>query len=84
MLAAFDENAWAERFGALDADPRDALARWRTLREANVRLLESLADDEWSRTGMHQERGILSVAAVAQLLADHDRTHLDQIRAALA
>ncbi|MCA1843094.1 MAG: DinB family protein, partial [Actinobacteria bacterium] len=30
LLAAFDENAWAERFGALDTDPRDALARWRT------------------------------------------------------
>jgi hypothetical protein len=84
LLAAFDENAWAQRFGALDADPRDALARWRTLREANVRLLESLAEDEWSRVGMHQERGVLSVAAIAQLLAEHDRAHLDQIRAALA
>ena len=84
LLPGFDENAWAARFGALDPDPRDALARWRTLRESNVRLLDSLAEDEWARTGMHQQRGVMSVAAIAQLLADHDRAHLDQIRAALA
>jgi hypothetical protein len=84
LLTAFDENAWAERFGALDPDPRESVQRWRTVRESNVRLLESLAPAEWDRTGMHQERGVMSVAAIAKLLTEHDKGHLDQIRAALA
>ena len=84
LLAAFDENAWAERFAPLEPDPRLSLARWRAVREATIRLLESLVPAEWDRTGMHQERGIMSAAHVARLLVDHDANHLDQIRAALA
>ena len=84
LLSAFDENAWSERFGALDPDPRDSLQRWRAVRENTVRLLESLAPAEWERTGMHQERGVMTVAAIAKLLTDHDKGHLDQIRTALA
>lgn len=83
-LAAFDENAWAERFGDLDPDPRETLSRWRSLREANLRFFDSLVADEWERSGMHAERGELTTAAIADLLADHDRNHLDQIRKALA
>jgi hypothetical protein len=83
-LAAFDENAWADRFSSIEEDPRDALARWRVLRESNLRIFDSLVDDEWERTGMHAERGEMSTADIAELLADHDRNHLDQIRKSLA
>ena len=83
LLAAFDQNAWAERFGGLD-DPRDALNRWRVLRDANLRLLGSVDDDEWDRTGVHVQRGEMTVADVAGHLVDHDRNHLDQIRRTLA
>lgn len=84
VLIAFDEEAWAERFAEVDADPRETLGRWRTVRDSNLRLLDALVDGEWERTGVHQQKGILSVAAVVKLLAEHDRAHLDQIRAALA
>ncbi|MDQ1402134.1 MAG: hypothetical protein QOG03_450 [Actinomycetota bacterium] len=83
-LAAFDENAWADRFALIDEEPKDALARWRVLRESNLRIFDSLVDDEWERTGMHAERGEMSTADIAELLADHDRNHLDQIRKSLA
>lgn len=84
LLPAYDEGAWADRFADLDDDPKDALARWRTIRESTVRLLDSLVDAEWARTGMHEERGAMSVGDVARSMADHDRNHLDQIRTALA
>jgi DinB superfamily len=83
ILTAFDEEAWADRFGELDDDPKDSLGRFRALRESNLRLLEALVDGEWERTGVHQQKGIVSVAAIVKLLAEHDRTHLDQIRRAL-
>lgn len=84
VLTPFDEEAWADRFADIDEDPKETLGRWRALRDGNLRLLDALVDGEWERTGVHQQKGILSVAAVVRLLAEHDRTHLDQIRQALA
>ncbi|HEX2039569.1 MAG TPA: DinB family protein, partial [Acidimicrobiales bacterium] len=84
VLTPYDEQAWADRFGDLDEDPKDTLARFRTLRDANLRLLDALVDGEWDRTGVHQQRGLLSVSGTVKLMAEHDRTHLDQIRRALA
>lgn len=83
-LAAFDEEAWVRRFGELEADAKEALARFRALREANLRLLDSLDEPEWRLSGLHAERGEQTVAQIAALLADHDRAHVDQIRAGLA
>ena len=83
-LTWYDEQAWVERFGPLDEDARVSLTRWRTLRDANVRLLESLAAEEWTRGGIHDTDGLLTVEAIAKRMVAHDRTHLDQIRTALS
>lgn len=80
----YDENAWVERFTRVEEDVKDALARWRLVREHTVRLLESLEDAEWRRAGVHSARGELSMRQLVTLLADHDRQHLDQLRRALA
>jgi hypothetical protein len=83
-LPAFDENAWVRRFAELDLDVKEALSRWRLLRDANLRLLDSLDSDEWKLSGLHAERGELTIAHIADLLVAHDRDHLAQIRAGLA
>ena len=83
-LTWYDEQAWVERFGPLDEDARVSLARWRALRDSNVRLLESLADEEWLRGGIHDTDGMLTVETLVKRMVTHDRTHLDQIRAALS
>jgi uncharacterized damage-inducible protein DinB len=83
-LSWYDEEAWVERFGPLDEDVRVALARWRALRDNNVRLLASLADPEWERAGIHDSDGLLTVEAIAKRMVAHDRNHLDQIRSALS
>lgn len=83
-IPAYDEDVWARRFAELDTDVREALQRWRHLRDSNVRVLDSLDEDEWRLTGLHAERGELSVATVAGMMAKHDAEHLDQIRAGLA
>lgn len=82
--AAYDENAWADRFGDLDEDVRDSLSRWRALRASNVKVLASLSAEDWSRSGIHQERGRETVADIAERMVGHDRNHLDQIRKLLS
>jgi hypothetical protein len=83
-LPAFDEQLWAERFGPLNRDVRDALQRWRTLRDVNVRLFGSLSEEEWGRQGVHEDRGTITITTLAEIMVDHDRNHLDQIRRALS
>jgi hypothetical protein len=82
-LVGYDQDAWTDRFGGLDADPTETLERWRALRRANVRMFESLSEAEWKRVGVHSERGEESAWLVVQLMAGHDRVHLDQFRRGL-
>jgi hypothetical protein len=63
-----------------DLDVAGSVARFRTLRDANLRLYESLEDAEWSRVGTHEEQGMVSIAGTVETLIGHDRSHLDQIR----
>ena len=84
QLAAYDENAWAERFADLDDDPKDSLVRFRVLREATLALLDSIDAEEWKRVGIHEQRGDQTIEQIVVLLADHDRNHLTQLRQALS
>ena len=83
-LAPFDEEAWVVRFADLDGGARGSLARWRPLREANLALFDSLDEEEWQLTARHPTRGELTVRQMCDLLAAHDREHLDQLRGTLA
>lgn len=83
-IPAYDERAWVDRFSELEGDVKETLSRWRHLRDANVRLLSSLEEGEWALSGLHSQRGELTVAAIADLMARHDADHVDQIRAGLA
>ena len=85
QLPAFDAGAWVERFADLDADAKQSIARWRPLREANLRVLETLEEEEWLLAGWQAgDQQEVSVRRLTEQLAGHDRRHLDQLRAALA
>ena len=49
-----------------------------------VTLLRALPHAVWQRTGHHPTRGEISIEKQAQVVADHDDSHLRQIAAALA
>jgi hypothetical protein len=49
------------------------------VREAQLRLLRGLNDDELDRFGIHAERGKESVRHLLSLYAGHDLNHLAQI-----
>ena len=78
-LEGYDQERWAERFTDLETI-ESALERWRVQREANLRLLDSLTEGEWSRTGTHVERGVESVEDQLVRMSDHDTGHLRQVQ----
>ena len=79
-IAAYDQDAWVHRLGPLDADPDTWLPLHRTLRARTVALLEGVADEEWDRVGIHEERGEESVRTIAEHLVHHDEEHLAQLQ----
>jgi hypothetical protein len=70
---------WARtgRYGTRDII--DSLALYRTLRFANLKLLQSLTAQEWDMVGVHAERGIESLRDIAMYFAGHDINHFRQI-----
>jgi len=80
MLLGFDQDEWA-RLGDYESwTARDALEMFRLLREANLRVFGRLTAEEWQRSGMHAERGRITVEELARHMAAHDLNHIHQLR----
>jgi DinB superfamily len=79
-IQAYDQDVWAKTFDYAHRDPRQSLANFRTLREANVALLKSVPRKLWDNYGIHEERGNESVSHVVRMVAGHDLNHLQQIQ----
>ncbi len=82
-IQAYDQDAWANTFAYATRDPRQSLASYRALREANLALLRSVPRKLWDNYGIHQERGNESVSHIVRMVAGHDLNHLRQIEAIL-
>lgn len=78
-IQAFDQDVWARTGRYRTRDIIDSLALYRTLRFANLRILQSLTAQEWGMFGVHAERGIESLRDIAMYFAGHDINHFRQI-----
>ena len=79
-IQSYDQNLWAKTFDYAHRDPRQSLANFRILREANVALLKSVPRKLWDNYGVHEERGNESISHVVRMVAGHDLNHLQQIQ----
>jgi uncharacterized damage-inducible protein DinB len=78
-IQAFDQDVWARTGRYSTRDISDSLALYRTLRLANLKLLQSLTAEEWEMFGVHAERGIESLRDISMYFAGHDINHFRQI-----
>ena len=78
-IQAFDQDVWARTGRYSTSDINDSLALYRTLRFANLKLLQSLTSEEWDMFGVHAERGVESLRDIAMYFAGHDINHFRQI-----
>jgi hypothetical protein len=78
-IQAFDQDVWARTGRYITRDVNDSLGLYRTLRFANLKLLQSLTTQEWDMFGVHAERGIESLRDIAMYFAGHDINHFRQI-----
>jgi hypothetical protein len=77
VVQPFDQDALMAREPRVEGAL--ALQVYRSVRSWNLALFRSLTSDERSRRFLHPERGELTVWWIAELLAGHDRHHLEQL-----
>ena len=78
----FDEEAWArEHADAIEQDATSVKMAMALAHEEVVRWTRSLTPEELDRAGGHPRRESISVREMIQRIANHDRSHTEQVRA---
>jgi hypothetical protein len=80
LLIGFDETAFGERLFHEELDIRLACELFEKNRLLTGDLLRRLPDEAFSRTGVHNERGRISLQELVIGTADHLEHHLKFIR----
>jgi hypothetical protein len=73
------QDAWVTALRYNEAEPRELVEIFRTLRELNLAAWRRTSTDDLKRVGQHNERGPESLETMLRLLGGHDLNHLDQI-----
>ena len=82
-IIPFDQDLWYKLGDYPARDPQDSLQLFRLMRDANLRMFDHLAAEQWQLGGVHRERGPMTVADLARQMAGHDVNHVAQIEKAL-
>jgi hypothetical protein len=77
VIQPFDQDKWAAGYGAFDAP--SAFAVFTTVRNWNVKLLQSLPAEAFAKKLSHPERGEMTYQVVLETMAGHDLNHLSQV-----
>ena len=80
-LGAFDQDAWARNLDYARKQPKQSLESFRRLRAENYELLKSLPESAFERTGVHSERGPVTLRQLLETYADHAESHARQMQA---
>lgn len=81
-IEAWDEAAWAEKLDYRKRKISQALETFRRIRGENYELLKGLDEAMFQRTGVHSERGTLTLLDMVRTYAEHAENHVKQIMAA--
>ena len=80
-LGAFDQDAWAKNLDYARKQPKQSLESFRRVRAENYELLKSLPESAFERTGVHAERGPLTLRQLLEGYAEHVESHARQMQA---
>jgi hypothetical protein len=81
LMANVDQNRLAHESDYLNQDTKAALAEFKNLRAETVSLLAEVPVDSWSRTGVHETDGPMTVEQlVNRQINGNDINHLNQMK----
>jgi FMN phosphatase YigB (HAD superfamily) len=73
-----DSGVWASEREYLNIDGKAALAEFARARIENIKTLQALDENIWSRSARHAIFGPTHFLEVTSFMADHDRLHVQQ------
>jgi hypothetical protein len=76
LLIAYDENTFIARIPAADADLGEVLDLFALNRRFTARWLRTLPADAFARTGVHTQRGRITLLEIVAIYAHHVGHHL--------
>lgn len=83
VITGYDQEAFVQRlYSERPIEP--SLAAFKAARESTADILDHMTEDEWNRSGTHNESGSYSVGDWLEIYAAHAHDHADQIRRARA
>jgi hypothetical protein len=82
FLPNYDEDRWVAQSPDTAAELEAMLREIEAYRGETVRLLSSLADEGWSRSGWHETLGDVVLEPYVRHQLAHDLQHLEQLQAA--
>jgi hypothetical protein len=80
-LFSWNQDAWATKLDYAQRKPSDCLVTFRTVRKENYELLKDLPAETFARTGVHPQRGAVSLYDLLKIYTEHAENHAAQIRA---
>ena len=83
-LPGYDHEQLAIDRAYNDQSPAQVLATLADSRRAAVQFYRELTPEQWSRGGIHPERGYFTMTDAVMQVGLHDATHLEQILRTLA
>lgn len=79
VIQGYDEVEFARRFTS-DRPIEPSLEAMRWARETTAQILDRMTEEDWLRTGMHDESGPYSVEKWLTIYAAHGHDHAEQIK----
>jgi hypothetical protein len=83
-IVGYDGDEFARRLYYGSRPVAGAVAAIGAVRALTAEILDRLSEEEWARTGSHDEHPSYGVQAWLEIYAAHCHDHADQIRMALA
>jgi quercetin dioxygenase-like cupin family protein len=78
-VPVLDQERWVSRVHRRDEPVVELLEQLWFHRRMNIRLIERLANEDFTRQGRHYEFGLLTIGQIGERLRNHDEKHLEQI-----
>ena len=78
-LVPYDEGRMAVDNNYAGRDMREEATNFQAERAKTVAWLQTLGTEDWSKSAVHPERGMLTVYDIANMLVCHDVYHLEQL-----
>ncbi len=79
-IVPFNEDVYPDRLQYEKRDPLASLAAIEAIQLAIANILSTIPESDWSRTSMHPESGMMTLAELFAMDTRHSKSHAGQLQ----